>query len=111
MRCGKLATVLVLAGLTNGCGASGPTIDASTPQRADASRAAMTASMTDLEKKQFAQDCAVVLGSAPTQTGKETDPSARINPLHGLTADQIHEKAVALRAAAPKKQAGSPPTR
>jgi hypothetical protein len=88
-------SVLALAG----CGGPAATLDTSTDATTEASLKAMTADMSDAEKKRFQQDCDIaVLPDQFSSTPPKGDaPKDKLKSLNGLTAEQIRSKAAPLR--------------
>ena len=88
-------TVLTLAG----CGGPPATLDTSTDATAEASLKAMTAGMSDAEKKRFQEDCDIAtIGDQFSSTPpKGNAPKDKLKSLNGLTADEISAKAAVLR--------------
>ena len=89
------ATVLTLAG----CGGPSATLDTSTEATTESTLKAMTAGMTDAEKKRFQEDCdiATVGDQFSATTPKGNAPKDKLKSLSGLTVDEIRSKAAALR--------------
>jgi len=107
LKCGLLLSVLAIAG----CG-GGPTLDATSEQTYAASTKAMTASMSDNQKRQFATDVMAALGSEGAKVAMKntfskdktaTSPTEMYKPLQGMTVDQIQAKADENRAKLKKK--------
>jgi hypothetical protein len=94
-RCVSVA-LLVLAG----CGGPTPVLDTSTAATTEASLKAMTAGMSDAEKKKFQESCdiATVADQFSSNPPKGNEPKDKLRPLNGLTADEIRSKANAMRA-------------
>jgi hypothetical protein len=82
-----------------GCIGPPPTLDTSTDATAESSLKAMTADMTDAEKKRFQEDCDIAtIGDQFSSTPpKGTAPKDKLKSLNGLTVDEIRTKAAALR--------------
>jgi hypothetical protein len=93
-----LVCVIILA--FPACGGPAPVLDTTDDAKAEASLKAMTADMTDAEKKRFQEDCDLAVmpdqfsNSKPASDGK---PEHKLKSLNGLTVDQIREKASVLR--------------
>ena len=105
--CGLLLSLLVLAG----CG-GGPTLDATDAKSYEVSTKAMTANMSDNQKRQFAKDVMDALGPGAAQVAMKntfskdksaTSATDMYKPLHGKTADQIQAMAVENREKLGKK--------
>ncbi len=90
-----------------GCG-GGARLDASSKEKLEDSMKAMRAGMTDVQKREFAQDLATAVGqgammsgfAAGGEKGKEaaaSNPADAYKPLNGMTAEEIHDKAVERR--------------
>ena len=91
VKCGLLLLVLVIAG----CG-GGPTLDTTNEKTFEASRKAMTASMTDNQKRQFAKDLAAALGPEANKTAMGSG-TEKYKPLDGMTVEQIEAAAASKR--------------
>ncbi len=97
LKCGWLFSIVAIAG----CG-GGPRLDATDAKTYEDSKKAMTANMSDNQKRQFAQDVMTALGPEAAQaamkrtfskdksTTSETDV---YKPLQGMTVEQIQAKA------------------
>jgi hypothetical protein len=101
LRYAVLLSTLAIAG----CGS--PTLDATTSESYAASTKAMTASMSDPQKRQFAQDVMAALGPEAAQENMKrtfskekstASPTEMYKPLQGMTAEQIQAKAAENRA-------------
>lgn len=101
MRTALSSVVLVAMFAVSGCGGGGPRLDASSQQKLEDSMKAMRATMTDPQKREFAQDMAAALGQGAMMSGlgggdkgkTATSASNAYKPLDGLTAEEIHAKA------------------
>ena len=89
------ALLLTLAG----CGGPPATLDTSTDATTDASLKAMTADMSDAEKKRFKEDCDIAtVGDQFSATPPKGDaPKDKLKSLDGLTLDKIRARAAGLR--------------
>ena len=90
-KCGLLLLVVVIAG----CG-GGPTLDTTNEKTFEASRKAMTASMSDNQKRQFSQDLMAALGPEGNKGGMQSG-TEKYKPLHGLSVEQIEAMAASKR--------------
>ena len=84
-----------------GCGGPPATLDTTTDASTEASLKAMTAGMSDAEKTRFEGDCdiAALPGQYETTPGpKGNGPKDKLRTLNGLTVEEIHSRATALRA-------------
>ena len=82
------------------CGGPAPVLDTTDDARAEASLQAMTANMSDAEKKRFQEDCELAVMPDQFSDSKPADegqPEHRLKSLNGLTVDQIREKASVVR--------------
>ena len=82
-----------------GCGGPPPKLDTATDATTESSLKAMTASMTDAEKKRFQDDCqiATVGDQFSPNPPKGNAPKDKLASLNGLTAEEIRSKAATLR--------------
>jgi hypothetical protein len=82
-----------------GCIGPPATLDTSTDATAESTLKAMTADMTDAEKKRFQEDCDIAtIGDQFSSTPpKGTAPKDKLKSLNGLTVDEIRAKAATLR--------------
>jgi hypothetical protein len=93
--------VCVAALFLGGCGGSPPaTLDTTTDATTDASLKAMTAGLSDAEKKRFQEDCDLAALSArfSSKPPKDNSPREKLQSLNGLTADEIRSRVAVLRA-------------
>jgi hypothetical protein len=84
-----------------GCGGPAPVLDATDDGIAEATLKAMTPGMSEAERKGFREDCDIAVLPAQYEQstpGKGSKPPHKLKSLHGLTVDQIREKAAVLRA-------------
>ena len=93
-----LLPILAMAG----CGGA-PRLDATSKESYEASRKAIESGMTDAQKREFARDTMAAIGpdavKAAVQRNFSKDKSASsptdmFKPLNGMTADEIHAKAL-----------------
>lgn len=114
-----LLLLAVLAFLP-GCGSRPPKMDASTDESVKQSIDKMTEGMTDAQKEEFGKDCLtacfedmmrLAAERAFSKEEKRKPTKAEVfKAIHGLTAAEIHAKAVELRAKGPpEKKEGPPP--
>jgi hypothetical protein len=95
----KLLVCLIILTLPS-CGGPAPVLDATDDATAEASLKAMTSGMPEAEAKRFREDCEIAAlpgqfePSTPAPGGK---PPHKLKSLHGLTVNQIKEKAAPLR--------------
>jgi uncharacterized protein DUF6694 len=95
----KLIICLIILALP-ACGGPAPVLDTTDDAKAEASLKAMTADMTDAEKKRFQEDCDLAVMPDQFSTSKPANgstPEHKLKSLNGLTVDQIREKASVLR--------------
>ena len=102
---------VIAAGLLVGCSGGGgtPTIDASSDEALDASIRRIKSTLSEEGRKEFAADCATVSGPEMMKSvyrkaydqgeRKASSHSALFRSLNGLTAPQIHAKALEMRTA------------
>jgi hypothetical protein len=92
---------LILALAISGCGRS-PRLDTTSEETYKASQKAITADMTDAQKREFAGDIAAAVGPEAVQAGlrntfskdkSQASPTAMYKSLNGMTAEEIHAKA------------------
>jgi hypothetical protein len=83
-----------------GCGSPG--LDATSKESYEASSKTMTSSMTDAQKRQFAQDIMAALGPEAVEANMKrtfskeksvSSPTEMYKPLQGMTVEQIQAKA------------------
>jgi hypothetical protein len=93
--------LLIFAVAIAGCGRS-PRLDTTNEETYKASQKAITADMTDAQKREFAGDIAAAIGPEAMQSGlrntfskdkSSANPTAMYKSLNGMTADEIHAKA------------------
>jgi hypothetical protein len=98
----KCVVVLPILAM-GGCGGD-PRLDTTNKQTYEASRKAIEAGMTDAQKREFARDTMAALGPAAVQaamkknfsnTAGPANPADMYKPLNGMTAEEIHAKALA----------------
>lgn len=104
--CTVLFVSIAASTLVAGCGSS-PRLDATTQETFKASTEKVEAGMSEQEKREFQRDLATVtmvdrlkdMGKtgAKATTSQSSDPMAIYKPVDGLTAWDVHEKAVAAR--------------
>lgn len=92
--------VCVVALALGGCGGPPATLDTTTKATTDASLKAMTAGLTDAEKKRFQEDCdlATLSDQYSSKPPKDNSPKEKLQSLNGLTAGEIRERAAVIRA-------------
>jgi hypothetical protein len=92
--------VCVAALFLVGCGGPPAKLDTTTDATTDASLKAMTAGLSDAEKKQFQEDCDLATLSAQfsSKPPKDNSPKEKLETLNGLTADEIRSRAAVVRA-------------
>ena len=115
----RLRLAILFSGLAIGGCSSSPRLDTTDAKTYEASRKAITANMSDTEKREFAQDLAAAIGKdamgaamkSALSTGESKAPSSPTDvykPLNGMTAEQIHAKAVENRQNPAGKHKASP---
>jgi hypothetical protein len=97
----RLKNIVCFAALAlAGCGGPPPKLDTTTEASVEASLKAMTAEMTDAEKKRFESDCEIAAIPGQYDTSKPVKgngPKDKLQSLNGLTADEIRSRAATLR--------------
>jgi hypothetical protein len=88
-----------LALALSGCGGPTPTLDTSSDATTEATLKAMTADMSDAQKKRFQEDCniATIGDEFSSSPPKGNAPKDKLASLNGLTVDEIRSRAAVLR--------------
>lgn len=97
----RRAWILCVAGLfLAGCGGPDAKLDTTSDATTEASLKAMTASLSDAEKKKFQEACdlATVSDQFSSKPPKNNSPKEKLRSLNGLTVDEIRSRAAVMRA-------------